>query len=417
MMIFCLCYLALLTIPNIIIDLLQIGHVKRFAKTPAIILPESDYAISASYSLASLRFSIFSHIVEAAIFMGWVGFGLAMWQEFLAEEAALGFILFVLGFLLINSLLQLPLNAYKQLILDKRYGFSNTTWRIFLADSLKGYAIMGIFGFIVLWILLMVMDYAYWWVLGFGIVFAMVVLINALYPTLIAPIFNTFTPLNDETLASRIAHLMDRAGFKASGVFVMDASRRDGRLNAYFGGLGSTKRVVLFDTLLEKVSQEGLLAILAHELGHFKHKDVLFNLALSACVLFVLFFIAGNLPSSLFHTLGLQNNHATCLSILLLIAPIVSFWVMPFIGYFSRKAEYRADSYSAKLTSPRCLKEALIRLVNENKTFPHSHPAYIFFHYTHPPLLERLCSLDRFAKQPQVSINADSADKQADVCY
>lgn len=401
-MIFCICFLVLLTIPNILIDLLQINHVKKFSQKPAVILPRNDYALSASYSLASLRFSIFSHIFEAGIFICWVWFGLSMWQAFLAEEAALGFILFVLGFLFITSLLQLPLNAYKQLVLDKRYGFSNTTWSIFLTDTLKSYALMGIFGFIVLWILLMVMDYTYWWALGFGIVFGFVVLMNVLYPTLIAPIFNTFTPLSDEALSSKIAELMGKAGFKASGVFVMDASRRDGRLNAYFGGLGSTKRVVLFDTLLEKVSSEGLLAILAHELGHFKHKDVLFNLFLSACVLFALFFIAGNLPSILFSALGLENNHATSLTILLLIAPIVSFWVMPLIGYFSRKAEYRADSYSASLTNARVLKEALIRLVNENKTFPYSHPAYIFFHYTHPPLLERLCALD---KTPQCKSN------------
>ena len=394
MMMFCLCYVLFLTIPSIVIDILQIYHIKAFAKRQAVILQPKGYAISASYSLANLRLSIISHIFEALIFIAWVSFGLAAWQDFLAEEAAFGFIIFVLGFVLINALLQLPLSAYKQLRLDKLYGFSNVTWQIFFIDTLKSFALIAVFGFLVLWLLLIVMDYAYWWLAGFGVVFLLMVVINALYPTLIAPIFNTFTPLNNQNLQDKIQELMSKAGFKANGIFVMDASRRDGRLNAYFGGLGSAKRVVLFDTLLEKVSSEGLLAILAHELGHFKHKDIIVNLLLSSVLLFGLFFVAGHLPAGLFDTLRLQNNHATSLTILLLIAPIVSFWLMPLIGYFSRKAEYRADAYSVSLTSAHCLKEALIRLVNENKTFPHSHPAYVFFHYTHPPLLDRLKALD-----------------------
>lgn len=395
MLMFCLCYVFFLTIPSIVIDMLQISHIKTFAKKQAVILQPKDYAISADYSLANLRLSIISHIFEAFVFIAWVSFALASWQDFLAEEAALGFIIFVLGFVLINAFLQLPFSAYKQLRLDKAYGFSNVTWQIFFIDTLKSFALIAVFGFLVLWLLLVIMDYAYWWLAGFGVVFLLVVLINALYPTLIAPIFNTFTPLSDEALSSKITELMNKAGFKASGVFVMDASRRDGRLNAYFGGLGRAKRVVLFDTLLEKVSSEGLLTILAHELGHFKHKDILVNLLLSGIVLFALFFVAGNLPATFFAALGLENNHATSLTILLLIAPIVSFWVMPLIGYFSRKAEYRADAYSAQLTSAHCLREALVRLVNENKTFPHSHPVYVFFHYTHPPLLDRLRALDK----------------------
>lgn len=398
MLAFCLCYIVLLTIPSVLVDWMQMRHIRNFSKKPAVILPAKDYATSAKYSIENLRFSIINSLVDAVVFVCWVWFGLAIWQDFLVEESAFGFIVFVLGFVIINSLVHLPLDAYKQLVLDKKYGFSSVSVGIFLADTIKSIMLIGVFGFVVLWILLGVMEFAYWWLAGFGIVFCLVVLINAFYPTLIAPIFNTFTPLNDESLKTRIQDLMQKAGFCANGIFVMDASRRDGRLNAYFDGLGSSKRVVLFDTLLDKVSSDGLLTILAHELGHFKHKDIVFNLLITGIILFVLFFIAGNLPSAVFTDLGLAENHATTLVVLLLISPILYFWAMPLIGYFSRRAEYRADSYGASLTSAHCLKEALIRLVNENKTFPYAHPAYIFFHYTHPPLLKRLCALDKLDK-------------------
>lgn len=395
MLLFCLAYIVLLTLPSMIIDIAQIRHIKAHAKSPAVILPPKDYAISAKYAIDNLKLSIFNTLYDTIVFALWVCVGLKLWQEILIEESGLGFIVFVLGFLLISWVLNLPFKAYKELILDKKYGFSNANKAIFTTDVIKTFALIVVFGFLVLWILLWVMEYEYWWLAGFGIIFCLVVLVNMLYPTLIAPMFNTFTPLNDEHLQGKIEQLMQKAGFKANGIFVMDASRRDDRLNAYFGGLGTSKRVVLFDTLLDKVSSDGLLAILGHELGHFKHKDIIFNLFISGGILFGLFFIAGHLPACLFESLNVLNNSATTIVMLLLIAPVIAFWVMPMSAYFSRKAEYKSDFYGASLTSPHCLKEALIRLVNENKSFPYSHPLYTFFHYTHPPLLERLCALDK----------------------
>ncbi len=395
MVVFACCYVLFLTLPSMIIDWIQIRYIRAHSQEEAVILSPKDYALSARYSIASLRLSIIGTCIDTIVFLCWIGFGLQMWQRFLIEESLYGFVVFVLGFFLISSFITLPLNAYKQLVLDKKYNFSTISIQAFIIDTLKGFALIVLFGGIVLLILSSVMEYKYWWLASFGIVFVFLILTNMFYPTLIAPIFNTFTPLNDESLGEKIQRLMAKAGFSAKGIFIMDASRRDGRLNAYFGGLGNSKRVVLFDTLLEKVSSDGLLAILGHELGHFKHKDVLFNILVMGIVLFVLFFVAGHLPSLIFDALGLEQNNATSLVVLLLIAPIVSFWIMPLIGYFSRKAEYRADYYGASLTSSHCLKEALIRLVNENKTFPYSHPIYIFFHYTHPPLLERLCALDK----------------------
>ena len=392
-------FICLYALPSIILAFLQIKHIKLELQKPAILLESQDYKQAGDYAIASLRLNILTHLFEILTFSLWAIFGLhflSLWLEStlgafspLWREIAL-----VLGFVIIGSIIEMPFSIYKTFFLDKKFGFSKQTPSLFIIDTLKSLALSVVIGGIIVCLLVFIIEnVALWWFVGFLAFLGVVILANLIYPTLIAPLFNKFTPLNDENLKSRIESLMNTIGFKSNGIFVIDASRRDGRLNAYFGGLGKSKRVVLFDTLLDKISADGLIAILGHELGHFKHKDVLFNLFLSACVLFALFFIAGNLPSILFSALGLENNHATSLTILLLIAPIVSFWVMPLIGYFSRKAEYRADSYSVSLTNARVLKEALIRLVNENKTFPYSPPAYIFFHYTHPPLLERLKAL------------------------
>lgn len=281
------------------------------------------------------------------------------------------------------------------MILDKRYGFSKQSNQTFVIDLLKGLGMTIVLGGAVLYLLVYtIYFFEYWWFYGALLSFVVIVLVNFLYPTWIAPLFNTFTPLKDENLQARIEGLLVSVGFKSSGIFIMDASKRDGRLNAYFGGFGKNKRVVLFDTLLDKVSSDGLIAILGHELGHFKYKDLLINLLVSGIFLFAVFFVIGQLPQSFFDELEIKKNAGNLLILLILLAPVISFWFLPVIGFFSRKAEYRADEFGSSLASKQALAEALIRLVNENKSFPSSHPAYIFFYYTHPPLLQRLKALD-----------------------
>ena len=166
------------------------------------------------------------------------------------------------------------------------------------------------------------------------------------------------------------------------------------KLNAYFGGLGNSKRVVLFDTLLEKISEDGLIAILGHELGHFKHKDILCNIVIAGSIMFIVFAIMGLFFESLCEYLGLYESHGTILILAMLFLPALTFIIKPIQNYFSRKAEYKADAFGASCVSKKALSQALIRLVNENKAFPHSHPAFIFFYYSHPPLLERLKALE-----------------------
>lgn len=393
-----LIFIIVYTFPSIILAYLQLKHISFSMKKSPVILSQTDYLDAGKYAIKKLKLSMLESVVEAIVFLIWICCGLSLLETKLSYwhvPQNLHFVLYVLAFLMIGFIISIPNAIYTTMYLDKEFGFSKSTWGLFIKDVIKNFLMLMIIGGIIIFLLILIMHYTrYWWLYGFCLIFILAILANALYPTLIAPIFNKFTPLQDESLKEKIELMMEKVGFKSNGIFVMDASKRDGRLNAYFGGIGKSKRVVLFDTLLQKVSQEGLLAILGHELGHFKHKDILKNLVLMAIILFVLFFIAGNLPKVIFESLSIEKNPSNVIIFLLLISPVISFLAMPLIGYFSRKAEYKADEYGAFLTTKHSLAEALVRLVNENKAFPCSHPAYIFFYYTHPPLLQRLKALD-----------------------
>lgn len=390
-------FLLAYAIPAIILDCLQMRHIKKAITQKAILLDTKEYIKAGSYSVEKLKLNILSKITESALFAFWILFGLDFFYNDKLNMLS-GYyrdVAFVMLIVLISLLVGLPSALYETFSIDKRYGFCKQTPALFLLDTLKssllGLMIGGGIVFLLLWVM---NNFTLWWIGGFVLLFCFIILANAIYPTLIAPMFNKFTPLQDTQLKERIESLMQKVGFQSSGIFVMDASKRDGRLNAYFGGLGNTKRVVLFDTLLEKISQDGLLAILGHELGHFKHKDIIKNIAIMGVFLFLLFFLASHLPESFFSQSHLPEQNACILALVILLSPIVSFWFMPIIGYFSRKAEYGADAFGASLISKSHLANALVRLVEENKSFPSSHSLYIFFYYSHPPLLERLKALD-----------------------
>ncbi|MGP1449528.1 MAG: M48 family metallopeptidase [Wolinella sp.] len=403
-MVFIWTFLLFYTIPHVIISLLQIQHIRSHALQPPVILPQNEYKQAAEYAEANEQLNIADALLECALFCAWFNGALEWLYNVSDDSKALGGLLFMFGFLLLGALAHMPLNAYKKLVLDKKFGFSQSGARLFLVDTLKEFTLTILIGTpIFLALFYIIENLKLWWLYAFVFVFALIIVANLIYPTLIAPIFNRFTPLEDSELKERIDALLQRAGFFSSGVFVMDASRRDGRLNAYFGGLGKSKRVVLFDTLLKKVSTHELLAVLGHELGHFRHGDIYKGLGFSAILIFLLFFIAGNLPELLFAELGISDTPPAKLAILLLLSAPLGFYFMPLFGMLSRHNEYAADSFGAELEDRESLSSALITLVNENRAFPHSHPLYIFFHYTHPPLLERLkalgCDISKMPKK------------------
>lgn len=398
-MIFTLAFWLFYTLPKLLLSWLQIRHIERFSRATPIILEEKEYKEAAAYAKSKERLAMVETLLEGALFGIWLYGGLFWLEQNLGETEPLwlGSLLFVLGFVILGSLVSLPLEAYKKLILDRRFGFAKGDAKLFILDQLKSLALWLLLGspilLALLWILKNLED---WWLYGWGLVMGILLLANLFYPTLIAPLFNRFTPLEDASLQEKIDELLHRAGFKSQGVFVMDASRRDGRLNAYFGGLGKSKRVVLFDTLLQKVGERELLAILGHELGHFRHGDLYKNLAFSAFLLLLLFYVAGHLPSSLFEAASIEASAHATLALLLLVASPLSFWLMPLFGILSRHNEYEADRFGAEMEDAKALSSALVALVNENRSFPYSHPAFIFFYYTHPPLLQRLEALGYF---------------------
>jgi STE24 endopeptidase len=377
---------------------MQIGYINESKRKDAVLLSPSQFIKAASYSVEKEKLSIFSSFFDYLFFIAWMGFGISyLSNNIFFENEALMNIVIVMGFVVINSILSLPFSYYEKFVLDQKYGFNKSTLGLWIKDTLISFVITLIFGSLVVWgIYEIISAFTYWWLWSFLFIFGVVVLINMLYPAFRAMFFDKLTPLKDEELDAQIKELMDKTGFKSSGVFVSDASKRDARLNAYFGGFGKAKRVVLFDTLLEKLTAKELLAVLGHELGHFAHGDIYKNIALVGSMLFVMFGIFGNLPESLYLELGISQEPYLVMILLMLFMPVLGFIMMPVMGIVSRHNEYEADRMGSELGGAGGeieLANALKKLVEENKSFPLSHPLYIFFHYTHPPVIERLRAL------------------------
>lgn len=389
---------------------MQIGFVKNAKKMSAIILDDNKYLEAADYSVEKEKVAILSSFYSFIIFIFWIGFGLKELDSLVSTESSwLKAVVFVDLFILINWLLGLPFDLYSTFKLDKKYGFSNMTPSLFIKDTIKTGILFLLFGSIVIaaisWI---ISSFDTWWIWGFVFIFAVIILINMLYPVIRDKMFDKFEALKDKELEEKIINLLNQVGFKSSGVFSVDASKRDNRLNAYFGGLGSTKRVVLFDTLIEKLSHNELLAVLGHELGHFKNGDIIKNIGIMGVVMFIFFAIFGNLSDEIFLGLNLQNEPYAIITVFLLFSPILSFFLMPLISLISRHNEYAADEFGSNMQSKEDLVNALLKLANENKSFPLSHPLYIFFYYSHPPLVERFKELGY-----DVHSNSDEALKDS----
>ena len=360
--------------------ILQINFICAEAKKPAVVLEQSEYESAAAAAITSQKFEIASLFYHAAIFIMWACWGLGAISGHAYKTGDIGDNVFmVMVFLLVSSLLELPLNIYETFVKDKRLGFSNITPKIFALDLLKTLALTLVFGTLFVWLVLLCIRFLgdFWWFWAFLLSFGVALVINLIYPTLIAPIFNKMQPLEEGELKSRIEGLLVQCGFKSSGVFTIDASKRDNRLNAYFGGLG---------------------AVLGHELGHFKHKDILKMIALSAVMLFAMFFIFGNIPDAAYQALGLSPAGGGTIAFLLLFSPIFGFLFSPISSYFSRANEFGADKFAGEISNKADMISALKKLGSENKAFPKAHPLYAFVYHSHPSLFERINELENDGK-------------------
>ncbi|EAK1160850.1 M48 family metallopeptidase [Campylobacter jejuni] len=374
----------------------QIRFLEREKDKQAQILSEKDYQNAADIAIENEKFKLFSNFYNLIISIAWIGFGFLYLKELLIlNNTRFENTLFLLSFLIITSILNLPLSIYESFIKDKAHGFSNMTVKLFIKDTMKSLILTLIFGFLILYTLLFCYDFfeTFWWIAAFIFAFCIIVIINLIYPTLIAPIFNKMKKLDDENLLKKISSLMKQCGFSANGVYVIDASKRDKRLNAYFGGLFKSKRVVLFDTLLKALNERELLAVLGHELGHFVHKDIIKALFNGAITMFLLFFVFANLPEFVYLESHLEGVNGGVFALLFILANIFSFLISPMLNALSRKNEFAADQHGAKVTSKEDMKNALIALARENKAFIKTSKIYTFFYLSHPSISDRIKAL------------------------
>ncbi len=385
---------TLYTLLRVYISVMQIGFINQEKRGEPVLMGEGRYLVAGNYAVAKEKVALLSHLVEYFLFVWWVIGGFAWLQGMTGVEDTVGSaVLFLLGFFAVNYIVMLPFDLYTTFKIDEAFGFNKMTPKMYIIDTIKQMVLFALIGGAVLGGLAWIISHiGNWWLYGFALLFAVVVGANILMPFFMG-LFNKFTPLEEGDLRRAIEAMMAKAGLRSDGIFVMDASRRSGKLNAFFGGLGKSKRVVLFDTLIEKLSNQELLAVLGHELGHFKHGDIWKNIALVGVLLFVAFFLFGHLPDGLFATMGVAPTAGVKIAVLLLLLPVLSFLFTPIMSYVSQHNEYAADAYGSEVGGQNHLVSALLKLVTENKSFPKSHPLVIFFYHTHPPVLERLKAL------------------------
>ncbi|MGL6069687.1 M48 family metallopeptidase [Craterilacuibacter sp.] len=384
----------------------QMRHVAMHrAQVPAEFahsIPLATHQHAADYTLAKTRLGIASGVLDAALILAFtLGGGL----QFLWSQAArfdLGPIgtgmLFMVLVSAISALANLPLSLLSTFGIEARYGFNKITPRLFITDMLRGMLLSALLGLPLLALVLWLMQGAgalWWlwvWLAWAGFSLAML----WLYPTVIAPLFNRFQPLDDKVLEARVTGLLARTGFKSQGVYVMDGSRRTRHGNAYFTGFGAAKRIVFFDTLLSALSHEEIEAVLAHELGHFKKKHVAKRMLTTfALALGILFVLALLLASPWFYQgLGVtEQTHAMALVLFFMVLPLFTFPLTPLSSLLSRRHEYEADAFAARESGRQPLISALVKLYRDNAATLTPDPLHSAFYDSHPPAALRIAHL------------------------
>ncbi len=373
---------------------------------------QSAHQKAADYTLAKGRFGLAATAFGSAVLLGWTLLGGLDALNVLLRDALLpryGAMVYQLALLAafasIGGLIELPLDWYSTFRIEQRFGFNRMTLKLWLADMVKGALVGALIGLPLAALILWIMGATggpggLWWLWAWVAWVAFNLVLLVLYPTVIAPIFNKFEPLPDEALKARVQALMQRCGFAAKGLFVMDGSRRSAHANAYFTGLGAAKRVVFFDTLLSRLSPGEVEAVLAHELGHFKHKHVLQRMVgifgFSLAGLALLGWLASQ--SGFYAGLGVAPNlsapnDALALLLFMLALPPFTFFTSPLMAHFSRKHEFQADAYACAQADGRDLANALLKLNEDNASTLTPDPLYVRFYYSHPPASERLAAL------------------------
>lgn len=379
-----------------------LGHRSTVPQGFAGVVSEADHARAADYEAAGQRLAIVEAVVGAiatlALTLGGGIAGVGRWATDLAGGGLAGGVLHVLGVLACLALLDLPFAVYRTFGLEQRFGFNRTSVPTFVLDRFKGWALGLLLGGAVVTVLLWIMAAAgsSWWLVGWAAWLAISLLATLAWPRLIAPLFNKFTPLADADLRARIDALLERCGFHARSVFVMDGSRRSSHGNAYFTGLGREKRIVFFDTLLDTLTHVQIESVLAHELAHFRLRHVPQRLVAGAVLSLAGFAILGWLSSRQWFYAGLgvpEPGDAAALLLFMLVAPAFAWMVGPPLAAWSRRHEYEADAFAARHSDGGQLAEALVRLYRDNATTLTPDRLYAAFHDSHPDPVSRISRL------------------------
>jgi len=358
---------------------------------------------AADYTSEKTRLSAVETVVSAAVLLAFtLGGGLQALSDAWARTLQAGGyghgIALIASVVVISALIELPFSVYRTFIVEERFGFNRMTPHLFVTDLLKHAAIGAALGLPLLFLVLWLMDRmgSLWWLYVWLAWMAFNLLVLAIYPTVIAPLFNKFTPLEDQTLKGRIEALLARCGFRAKGLFVMDGSRRSSHGNAYFTGLGAAKRIVFFDTLMRRLAPQEIEAVLAHELGHFKHRHVVKRIAVISAVSLGFLALLGYLIEQdwFFHALGVETR-STALALLLffMALPAFTFLLQPLGSLYSRKHEYEADAYAADHADAAHLVQALVKLYQDNAATLTPDPVHSAFYDSHPPAALRIARL------------------------
>ena len=358
---------------------------------------------AADYTAAKTKLVIAEGIVQAALLLTFtLGGGLQwidyVWRELMPEHEMFRGALVILSALIISGIIDTPFDYYKTFVIDAHFGFNKMTRGMFIGDMIKQSILGVVLGAPILFAALWLMESAgeYWWLYLWAVWSVFNLLVLAIYPTFIAPLFNKFTPLTDEALKARIEALLAKCGFKSQGLFVMDGSARSSHGNAYFTGFGKSKRVVFFDTLLERLNTDEIEAVLAHELGHFKHKHVIKRIVMMFSISFLGLALLGFLKDQNWFFLGLGVNDMSsymALVLFLLVSPVFLFLLRPIMANYSRKNEFEADSYAASHSSAKHLVTSLVKLYRDNASTLTPDPLHSAFFDSHLPPSIRLSKL------------------------
>jgi STE24 endopeptidase len=369
-------------------------------------IPLAAHQKAADYTVAKTKFTLFMLVISTAVLIGFTLLG-GLQALSLAVLARTGigmtYQLVLLGaFALISGLIDLPFDYYRQFVLEARFGFNKMSLQLFVTDMLKNALLGAVIGLPLVWVVLTLMakSGALWWLYAWIVFSGFQLAMLVLYPSVIAPLFNKFTPLADESLKARIEQLMTRVGFASQGLFVMDGSRRSAHGNAYFSGFGAAKRIVFFDTLLARLAPHEIEAVLAHELGHFKLRHIVKRIGMMFGISLAFLALLGFLKTQAWFYTGLgvepmmaAGNDAMALILFMLVLPVFTFLFSPLTSIGSRRHEFEADAFAATHTRADDLVSALVKLYEDNASTLTPDPLHSAFYDSHPPASVRINKL------------------------